>query len=62
MASLRGRQQALAKLLDDLAEKRGSLDTPADEAEIARFMRLLGGITGEPGELQVGSVVRRPLS
>ena len=50
----RKRQQALADLLDRLADERGSLDTPEDEAEIARYMRLLGGVTGEPGELQVG--------
>lgn len=39
----RRRQEALGELLDRLAAERGSLDTPADEAEIARFMRLLGG-------------------
>ena len=39
----RQRQQALADLLDRLAAERGSLDTPEDEAEIARYMRLLGG-------------------
>ena len=50
----RKRQQALANLLDRLADERGSLDTPEDEAEIARYMRLLGGVTEEPGELQVG--------
>ena len=50
----RKRQQALANLLDRLADERGSLDTPEDEAAIARYMRLLGGVTEEPGELQVG--------
>jgi antitoxin component of MazEF toxin-antitoxin module len=48
----RKRQQALADLLDHLADERGRLDTPEDEAEIARYMRLLGGVTGEPGELR----------
>jgi antitoxin CcdA len=50
----RKRQQALASLLDHLAEERGDLDTPEDEAEIARYMRLLGGMTEEPGELRAG--------
>ncbi len=50
----RRRQQALADLLDHLAEERGRLDTPNDEAEIARYMRLLGGMTGESGELRAG--------
>ena len=50
----RKRQQALADLLDRLADERGRLDTPEDEAEIARYMRLLGGVSGEPGELRVG--------
>jgi hypothetical protein len=50
----RKRQQALADLLDRLADERGRLDTPEDEAEIARYMRLLGGVTEEPGELRVG--------
>jgi hypothetical protein len=62
MASPHRRRRALAKLLDDLVEERGSLDTPEGEAEIARYMRLLDGVTGEPGELQSSSVVRRPLS
>lgn len=39
----RRRQQALGELLDHLAVERGSLDTPEDEAEITRYMRLLGG-------------------
>ena len=50
----RRRQQALAQLLDHLAEERGSLDTPEDEAEIARYMRLLGGQPDEPGTLRAG--------
>ena len=50
----RRRQQALTDLLDRLADERGHLDTPADEAEIARYMRLLGGMAEEPGELQAG--------
>jgi hypothetical protein len=50
----RKRQQALASLLDRLADERGRLDTPEDEAEIARYMRLLGGVTEEPSELQAG--------
>jgi Post-segregation antitoxin CcdA len=50
----RRQQQALADLLDRLADERGGLDTPEDEAEIARYMRLLGGTTGESGELRAG--------
>jgi hypothetical protein len=50
----RRRQQALADLLDHLAEERGRLDTPEDEAEIARYMRLLGGVTEESSELRAG--------
>jgi antitoxin component of MazEF toxin-antitoxin module len=50
----RKRQQALADLLDHLADERGKLDTPEDEAEIARYMRLLGGMAGEPDELRAG--------
>jgi hypothetical protein len=61
MASPHKRQQALAKLLDDLAEERGSLDAPEDKSEIARYMRLLGSNTGESGELQAGSVALGPL-
>ncbi|HEX3750963.1 MAG TPA: hypothetical protein VHW06_10430 [Streptosporangiaceae bacterium] len=52
--SRRRRQQALASLLDHLAEERGALDTPEDEAEIARYMRLLGGVTEEAGDLRTG--------
>jgi hypothetical protein len=50
----RKRQQALGDLLDHLAVERGALDTPEDEAEIARYMRLLGGMPEEPGELRAG--------
>jgi Post-segregation antitoxin CcdA len=50
----RKREQALATLLDRLASERGRLDTPEDEAEIARYMRLLGGSAEEPGELRAG--------
>jgi len=46
--------QALGNLLDHLADERGKLDTPEDEAEIARYMRLLGGMAEEPGELRAG--------
>jgi antitoxin CcdA len=46
------RQLALADLLAHLAEERGRLDTPEDEAEIARYMRLLGGVADEPGGLR----------
>jgi antitoxin CcdA len=50
----RRRQQALADLLDNLAGERGRLDTPEDKAEIARYMRLLGGMAEEPAERQAG--------
>jgi len=50
----RTRQRALGHLLDHLAEERGALDTPEDEAEIARYMRLLGGADEIPGELRAG--------
>ena len=50
----RKRHQALAELLDHLADERGELDTAEDQAEIARYMRLLGGVADEPGQLQVG--------
>jgi antitoxin CcdA len=50
----RRRQQALADLLDHLADERGRLDTPEDEAEISRYMRLLGGMADESSELQAG--------
>ena len=36
-------QEALRSLLDRLSAQDGPLDTPEDEAEIARYMRLLGG-------------------
>jgi len=32
---------ALREMLDELAEERGPLDTPEDEAEIQRFMALM---------------------
>jgi Post-segregation antitoxin CcdA len=38
------RQRALGALLDQLAAVGGPLDTPEDEVEIARYMRLLGGV------------------
>lgn len=50
----RKRRQALEDLLDSLAEERGELDSPEDEVEIARYMRLLGGMAEEPGEVKVG--------
>jgi hypothetical protein len=50
----RQRQQALGDLLDHLAEERGRLDAPEDEAEIARYMRLLGGAADEPGGRRAG--------
>ncbi len=50
----RRRQQALAELLDHLAEERGRLDTPEDEAEIARYMRLLGGMPEAAEGLRAG--------
>jgi antitoxin CcdA len=48
----RKRAQALADLLDHLAEERGRLDTAEDEAEIARYMRLLGGMADDRGGLR----------
>jgi antitoxin CcdA len=39
----RRRWRALGVLLDRLDAEEGPLDTPEDEAEIARYMRLLGG-------------------
>ena len=50
----RRRQQALGEFLDHLAEERGSLDTPEDKAEIARYMRLLGGVSGESDAFKAG--------
>jgi antitoxin CcdA len=50
----RKREQALWELLDHLAQERGRLDSPEDEAEIARYMRLLGGMAEESGELRAG--------
>jgi hypothetical protein len=54
MPALPGRQQALADLLDHLADERGELDTAEDQTEIARYMRLLGGVADEPGQSQPG--------
>ena len=47
----RRRWRALGALLDRLADEEGPLDTPEDEAEIARYMRLLGGASDgdQPG-------------
>ena len=50
----RKRQQALADLLDHLANERGQLDTLEDEAEIARYVRLLGGRAEGSEELRAG--------
>lgn len=50
----RRRQQALGELLDHLAGERGHLDTPEDEAEISRYMRLLGGLPGEADMRRAG--------
>jgi antitoxin CcdA len=50
----RKREQALAELLDHLAEERGRLVTAEDEAEIARYMRLLGGVAAEHSGLRAG--------
>ena len=50
----RKRQQALAELLDHLAGERGRLDSPEDEDEIMRYMRLLGGLAEEPAERRAG--------
>lgn len=41
----RRRQRALGDFLDHLDNTEGPLDTPEDEAEIQRFMGLLGGQT-----------------
>jgi antitoxin CcdA len=46
----RHRQRALGELLDRLADERGPLDSAEDEAEIARFMRLLGGAAEDAHE------------
>jgi Arc/MetJ-type ribon-helix-helix transcriptional regulator len=50
----RNRQRALSGLLGRLAAERGPLDTAEDEAEIARFMRLLGGVSDESPQLRAG--------
>jgi hypothetical protein len=39
-------------LVEHLTQERGALDTPEDEAEIARYMRLLGGEAEKPGNSQ----------
>lgn len=41
--SARRRQRAPVAFLDELDRQEGTLDSDADEAQIARFMRLLGG-------------------
>jgi Arc/MetJ family transcription regulator len=46
----RRRRRALGELLDRLAATDGPLSTGEDEAEIARFMRLLGGPDEAPGQ------------
>ncbi len=48
----RKRAEALADLLDHLADERGRLETAEDEAEIARYMRLLGGVAEDRGGLR----------
>jgi hypothetical protein len=50
----RRRQQALAGLLDRLADERGGLGTAEDEAEISRYMGLLGGVTEHPSGRRAG--------
>ena len=42
----RRRHRALGALLDRLEAESGPLDTPEDEAEIQRFMELLGDPAG----------------
>jgi antitoxin CcdA len=44
----RRRHRALGALLDRLDAEEGPLDSPEDEAEIARYMRLLGGPDPSP--------------
>ena len=39
----RRRHRALGELLDRLEAEDGPLDTPEDEEEIRRYMRILGG-------------------
>lgn len=58
----RKRQRALAKLLNRLNNERGQLDTPDDEAEIDRYVRMLGGSSrtnakgpGSPGHRECGA-------
>ena len=50
----RRRQRALGDLLDRLADERGHLDSAEDAAEIARFMRLLGGAEESRESLRAG--------
>jgi post-segregation antitoxin (ccd killing protein) len=50
----RRRHRALGELLDRLAAEDGPLDTAEDEAEIARFMRLLGGPDTAPLASEAG--------
>jgi hypothetical protein len=50
----RKRQRALAGLLDRLADERGALGTSEDEAEISRYMGLLGGMTEQPSGRRAG--------
>lgn len=44
------RNKALGEFLDRLDAERGPLDTPEDEAEIRRYMIMLGGDPDEPWE------------
>ena len=50
--AVRRRRQALADLLERLADERGHPGTPEDEAEIARYMCLLGGQADDTGGLR----------
>lgn len=50
----RRRQMALGKLLDDLTERWGPLDSPEDEAEIQRYMRILSGDTSSEERQEAG--------
>ena len=46
----RMRNKALGEYLDRLDAERGPLNTPEDEAEIRRYMIMLGGDPDEPWE------------
>jgi uncharacterized protein (DUF4415 family) len=46
----RMRNKALGEFLDRLDAERGPLNTPEDEAEIRRYMIMLGGDPDEPWE------------